>query len=135
MYVHAEIGGRLLEDVVVIPRSAMRGHDRVVVVDAESRLRLRRVEVLRKEREKVVIAAGLAPGEWVCTSPLDTIDEGSQVKIADASAEGARSEAKPSEVQKASAASRAEIGEVGARSEAKPSEVEKASAGVEAAES
>ena len=93
MYVHAEIAGRILEDAVVIPRSAMRGRDRVVVVDAESRLRLRRVEILRKERENVVIAAGLAPGERVCTSPLDTIDEGSQVKIVeDASAEGARSE-------------------------------------------
>ena len=36
---------------------------------------------LRKERETVVIADGLAPGEWVCTSPLETIDEGSQVKV------------------------------------------------------
>ena len=78
----AEIAGRLLEDMVVLPRSALRGRDQVAVVDAESRLRLRRVEILRRERETVVIAGGLAPGEWVCTSPLETIDEGSQVKIA-----------------------------------------------------
>jgi hypothetical protein len=66
---------------VVLPRSALRGRDQVVVVDGENRLRLRRVEILRTERETVVIAGGLAPGERVCTSPLETVDEGSQVKI------------------------------------------------------
>jgi RND family efflux transporter MFP subunit len=81
MFVNAEISGRLLEDIVVLPRAALRGRDQVAVVDAEGRLRLRRVEILRKERETVVIADGLAPGEWVCTSPLETIDEGSQVKV------------------------------------------------------
>jgi RND family efflux transporter MFP subunit len=81
MFVKAEISGRLLEDLVVLPRSALRGRDQVVIVDEENRLRLRRVQILRKERETVVIAAGLAPGERVCTSPLDTIDEGAEVKI------------------------------------------------------
>ena len=81
MFVKAEISGRLLEDIVVLPRSALRGRDQVVVVDGENRLRLRRVEILRTERETVVIAGGLAPGERVCTSPLETVDEGSQVKI------------------------------------------------------
>jgi RND family efflux transporter MFP subunit len=121
MFVNAEISGRLLEDVVVLPRSALRDHDQVVVVDAENRLRLRSIDILRKERETVVIAGGLAPGERVCTSPLETIDEGSEVNIVvEASAGGARSEAEPSEVQKESAG--------GARSEAQPSEVEKADA-------
>ena len=81
MFVKAEISGRLLEDIVVLPRSALRGRDQVVVVDGENRLRLRRVDILRTERETVVIAGGLAPGERVCTSPLETVDEGSQVKI------------------------------------------------------
>ena len=81
MFVKAEISGRLLEDIVVLPRSALRGRDRVVVVDGENRLRLRRVDILRTERETVVITGGLAPGERVCTSPLETVDEGSQVKI------------------------------------------------------
>jgi RND family efflux transporter MFP subunit len=82
MFVQAEISGRLLHDMVVLPRSALRGRDQVVVVDAENRLRLRRVDILRKQRETVVIAGGLAPGELVCTSPLETIDEGSEIGIA-----------------------------------------------------
>ena len=81
MFVKAEISGRLLEDIVVLPRSTLRGRDQVVVVDGENRLRLRRVDILRTERETVVITGGLAPGERVCTSPLETVDEGSQVKI------------------------------------------------------
>jgi RND family efflux transporter MFP subunit len=81
MFVKAEIRGRLLESVVVLPRAALRGPDQVVVVDAEDRLRLRRVDVLRKERETVVIAGGLAPGELVCTSPLEMVEEGGQVKV------------------------------------------------------
>jgi len=106
MFVKAQISGRVLEDIVVLPRSALRGRDQVVVVDAENRLRLRRVEILRKERETVVIAGGLAPGERICTSPLETIDEGSEVGlVVQESAAGARSEAEPSEVHEASAAS------------------------------
>jgi multidrug efflux pump subunit AcrA (membrane-fusion protein) len=81
MFVKAEIRGRLLEDVVVLPRSALRGRDQVVIVDAESRLRLRHVDVLREQRETVVIDGGLAPGDRVCTSPLETVDEGTEVKI------------------------------------------------------
>jgi len=81
MFVKAEISGRLLEDVMVLPRSALRGRDQVVIVDAENRLRLRRVDVLRNQRKTVVIGGGLAPGDRVCTSPLETVDEGSEVKI------------------------------------------------------
>jgi len=115
MFVQAEISGRFLHDIVVLPRSALRGRDQVVVVDAENRLRLRRVDILRKQRETVVIAGGLAPGELVCTSPLETIDEGSEIGIA---------------VEETSAASRkrAEIEKMGARSEAGPSEAQKAGA-------
>jgi RND family efflux transporter MFP subunit len=86
MFVKAEIAGRLLEDVVLLPRSALRGRDQVVIVDSEDRLRLRHVEVLREQRETVVIDGGLAPGDRVCTTPLETVDQGTEVKVmADAS--------------------------------------------------
>lgn len=84
MFVSAEIRGRRLENVVVLPRSALRGRDQVVVVDAERRLRLRSVRVLRKERERLMIDAGLAPGDRVCVTPMNTVDEGSPVKVVEA---------------------------------------------------
>jgi hypothetical protein len=101
MFVNAEISGRLLEAVVVLPRSVLRGGDQVVVVDVENRLQLRRIEVLRKERETVVVAGGLAPGELVCTSPLEMVEEGGQVKVV---VEDASAASPANEVHEASAA-------------------------------
>jgi RND family efflux transporter MFP subunit len=86
MFVNAEITGRRLEDVVVLPRSALRGRDQVVVVDAQERLRLRSVHILRKERERLVIDGGLAPGDRVCVTPMNTVNEGSAVKVVEATA-------------------------------------------------
>ncbi len=42
--------------VVVLPRSAMREGDHVLVVDREQMIHIRQVEVLRWERDFVVIA-------------------------------------------------------------------------------
>jgi multidrug efflux pump subunit AcrA (membrane-fusion protein) len=86
MFVNAEITGRRLEDVVVLPRSALRGRDQVVVVDAQERLRLRSVHIVRKERERLVIDGGLALGDRVCVTPMSTVNEGSAVKVVEASA-------------------------------------------------
>jgi len=126
MFVNAEIGGRLLEDVVVLPRSALRGRDQVVVVDAERRLRLRHIEVLRRQRETVVVAEGLAPGELVCTSPLETVDEGGEVKVV---VENASAASPASEGRAGSAArrSRAKLEKAGARSEPQANEVHEVS--------
>lgn len=83
LFVDAEIRGRTIDDLVELPRSALRERDgAVVVVDDEQRLRLRRVEVFRSERERVWIGAGLAPGERVVTTPLDIFVEGSVVRSA-----------------------------------------------------
>ena len=81
LFVEAEIQGRRVGDASVLPRTALRGTDHVLVLDADSRLRLRKVDVLRVEREQVVIGAGLAPGERVCVSPLPGAVDGMQVRV------------------------------------------------------
>ena len=73
LFVEAEIQGRRVENVFVLPRTALRrdgGDELVYVVDSEDRLRFRRVEVLRAEREEVIIGGGLASGDRVCVSPM-----------------------------------------------------------------
>ena len=47
MFVEAEIEGRTVRDIVVLPRAALRGRDQVLVVDESSRLHYRQVEILR----------------------------------------------------------------------------------------
>ena len=80
LFVEAEIRGRRIEGAVVLPRSALRSGERVLVVDGDSRIEFRDVEVLRSERESVVIGAGLAAGEAVVVSPLATVVEGMAVR-------------------------------------------------------
>jgi RND family efflux transporter MFP subunit len=82
LFVEAEIRGRRVEEAVVLPRSALRDGDRVLVVDADGRMHFREVEVLRGESSQVVIGGGLAAGEDVIVSPLSAVVEGMQVRIA-----------------------------------------------------
>ena len=81
MYVRAEIVGRDAEDVIVLPRSALRGRDEVMVVDADERIRFREVDVLRATTEEVLVRDGLAPGERVCLTQMEAVTDGMQVRI------------------------------------------------------
>jgi membrane fusion protein, multidrug efflux system len=82
MFVEAEIEGRQIPEAVVLPRAALRGADEVLVVDGEDRLRLRRVNVLRTDGDRVVLSGGLSPGERVCISPLEAVADGMRVEPA-----------------------------------------------------
>lgn len=83
LFVEAEIVGRRVADVFVLPVSALRDGNRVYVIDAEDRLRLRDVKVLRTERDQVVIGSGLVAGDRVCVSPLGAVVDGMRVRILD----------------------------------------------------
>ena len=84
LFVDAEIQGRTVENVFVLPRAALRtdaGSDVVYVVDAGDRLRFKTVDVLRAKRDDVVIGGGLRPGDRVCVSPLAAAINGMAVRI------------------------------------------------------
>lgn len=81
LFVTAELRGAELADVVVLPRAALRNDDRVWVIDAEDRLRPRDVELVRKERDTVVLRSGVSAGERVCTTPLDLVTDGMSVRV------------------------------------------------------
>ena len=81
LFVEAEIAGRTVKDAFLLPREALRHGDRVYVIDDEDLLRIRDVEVLRTEREQVVIGKGLRSGDRVCVSPLAAAVEGMRVRV------------------------------------------------------
>ncbi len=83
MFVEAEIEGRTVDEAVVLPWAALRGRDQVLVVDDANRLRFRQVDILRSTTDTVVVSSGLAEGEAVCISVLDTVTEGMTVQIID----------------------------------------------------
>jgi RND family efflux transporter MFP subunit len=80
LFVNAEIEGLLVDDVVVMPRNALRNGNRVLVVDADNRLHYRDIDPLRLYRDEVLIRGGLEAGERVCISPLQTAIEGMPVQ-------------------------------------------------------
>lgn len=80
LFVNAEIAGRVVYDIMVLPRSALRGAHQVLVVDDESRLRFRDIEVLRTQGDEVLIQSGLAAGEMVCISALESVVDGMRVR-------------------------------------------------------
>jgi RND family efflux transporter MFP subunit len=79
LFVNAEIEGLTVDDIVVLPRSALREGNRVLIVDGENRRRCRNIEPLRLYHDDVLIKAGLEPGERVCLSPLQTPIDGMTV--------------------------------------------------------
>ncbi len=84
LFVRAEIEGLLVKDVTIVPRSALRDDRQLMVVDGDDRLRLREVDVLRIDREDVLIRTRLRPGERVCVSPIEAVVEGMRVRPVEA---------------------------------------------------
>ncbi len=80
LFVQAEIEGIAEDNIVVMPRSALRDDNQVLVVDTENRLHFRAVEILRVYRDEVFVSAGLERGELVNVSPLQTVVEGMRVQ-------------------------------------------------------
>ena len=80
------IDGRVVDGVFRLPRAALRNKDEVLVVDSDNRLRKRRVEVLRTDFEQAFISSGLAAGDRICVSPIETFVDGLLVTVVQDSA-------------------------------------------------
>lgn len=95
LFVQAEIEGALAEDVIVVPRDALRNDSRILVVNERNELRSRAVEILRIDRDRVLVQGPLPDGERVCLSPLQVVVEGMKVRALDDSPPGLDPAAKP----------------------------------------
>lgn len=69
-FVRIEIEAGKLENVLPIPRVALREGDRIWVVDENDELQIRDAEVLWKETETLLIANCMKPGEMLVLSDL-----------------------------------------------------------------
>ncbi len=82
-FVKAEITGHWQDDLIVLPRHALKAENRVLVADADDRLQIRRVEALRADHEFAYIGSGLEPGERVVTTSIDIPIPGARLRIGD----------------------------------------------------
>ena len=80
MFVNADIGGVEGQDLIVMPRLALRNENKVYVINEENRLEIRTVDVISTSAEQVLVATGVAPGEHVVTSTLPNAVDGMEVE-------------------------------------------------------
>ena len=80
MFVEAELQGRLIENIFVLPRSAVHGKNEIWLLDESLRLRVKHVNVLYRGESHIYISNGLRDGEIVITSPLDAVFDGMQLR-------------------------------------------------------
>ena len=83
LFVDATIEGRSVNNVVSIPRTALRPEGSVMVIDDEERLHFRDVSVFKLSDSDAIISDGLASGERISISPLQFVVEGMPVTVID----------------------------------------------------
>ena len=82
-FVRASIEGRTQENVIVLPRHALRGRNQVWIV-SENKLTFRTVKVAFADAKQVIIASGIQQGEQVVVSLLAAVVDGMGVKVREA---------------------------------------------------
>ena len=80
LYVHADIIGKTVDNLISLPRSVIRNNNQVLVVDAENKMYFREVDIFRLEEESVLISGGISPGEKICISPIQAVVDGMAVQ-------------------------------------------------------
>jgi len=80
-FVQAKIEGRVLEDVIVIPRELYRKNEYVVVIEEDGTLRRKSIEIEWSDEENLVVSNGLNPGDRVCVTHLSFPSEGMKVAV------------------------------------------------------
>ncbi len=79
-FVQAEILGHRLEDVFVIPRSAVRDNKELLLIDAENKIRRRAIQTLWRDTKHVVVKDNLKEGEILCLTPMTFAADGATVR-------------------------------------------------------
>jgi RND family efflux transporter MFP subunit len=105
LFVTVEIEGRKIEKAAIIPRGALHQGNVVWVLDQESRLRFRKVEIARIQGDEVLVTKGLADGETVIITPLKAVTDGMTVRMV----------SKPSALSPSTSSGQAVSGQVGTR--------------------
>ena len=79
LFVEAEISGKEMHNVFVLPRSALHTQNQVVIVDENDTIRARNIKIIHATQQQVIVR-GLKDGDRVNISPLEVLIEGNKVK-------------------------------------------------------
>jgi RND family efflux transporter MFP subunit len=71
-FVAARIDGTTVEHLIRVPRTALRGNNQLMFVDADNRLRMRTVDVLRADAEFAFLVSGATPGDRIIVTSIES---------------------------------------------------------------
>ncbi|WP_448245543.1 efflux RND transporter periplasmic adaptor subunit [Thalassotalea agariperforans] len=80
-YVNAQISGKKVQDVAVIPRYLLSDNG-VAVLDEDNKLRFVDVDIIRQDGRNVIVSKGLKEGDLMITSALNYPLNGMQLALA-----------------------------------------------------
>ncbi len=80
-YVNAQISGKKVQDVAVIPRYLLSDNG-VAVLDEDNKLRFVDVDIIRQDGRNVIVSNGLKEGDLMITSALNYPLNGMQLALA-----------------------------------------------------
>ena len=81
MYVRVEIQGNELEGIFSVPRTALRDGRQVWIMGPNDTLEIRKVKIVWRGRDRVLVGNGLGAGDRMITSNLATPVEGMPLRI------------------------------------------------------
>ncbi len=81
-YVRVEIDGERLENVFVIPRTALKNDNQIWLADEQNRLQIRTVQTVWRQKDSVFVRDGLKDGDRLIVSELATPVNGMSLQIA-----------------------------------------------------
>ena len=84
LYVDAQIAGKTLESILIIPRDGLRPENKVYTVNKEGVAESKTVSVVDTNASRAVISSGLKPGDLVIVSPLEQSQISLNFKVLDA---------------------------------------------------
>ncbi len=80
-FVKAEISGKMIENLVAIPRHILRTGSKIWVLDDKQRLTNREVKTLRTEGKWVYVYEGLEDGDRICLTSIPNAIAGTEVTV------------------------------------------------------
>ena len=78
-YVEAKIKGKILENVFIIPRAAVRENSQILLVDKNNQLLPRQIKPVWQDNQVIIIADGAEEGDLLCITPVASAAKGMPV--------------------------------------------------------
>jgi hypothetical protein len=82
-FVAASIEGTTVSNVIRVPRSALRGSNQLMFIDADNRLLIRNVDIIRADNEFAYLRGGEMIADRISITTLETPINGMEVRTSD----------------------------------------------------